>query len=93
MRFKAVAIDEVLYDYRWHAGSLTSCKKEQLYGHTLERMLLKNREGFGKIDIEAEYYYNRCLYRARQKQGGHNPYRKKYFFSAIKHLCTHKIGR
>lgn len=91
MTFKTVAIKEILYDYRWHSSSLTSTKKEQQFGKTLEKMLLKNRAGFGKLDVEADYYYKRCLYSARKKQGGKNPYRWQYTLSACRQFVKCRI--
>ncbi len=58
---KTVPIDEVLYDYRWHSGSLTSTKKSIEYGRVLEAMLKKNKGLFGKMSFEQKYYYYDCL--------------------------------
>lgn len=86
MEVDALALQEVLYDYRWHSGSLTSTKKEEQFGKIQERMLLKNIEGFGKLSIEQEYYYYSLLYKSRKKQGGYNLYKWKYLFSCIRYF-------
>lgn len=67
--FKYILLDEVLYDYRWHAGSMTSTKKKERYGYVMERMLLKNRKLFGKLDLNTAYYYYAHLFEARKMQG------------------------
>lgn len=89
MQYKAVGIRETLYDYRMHGSSLTSTKNEKRFGELLEYMLLKNRPGFGKIDAEAEYHFYRTLVRAREKQGGENPYRFRYLWSCVKCFIRH----
>lgn len=89
MEFDAIAIEEVLYDYRWHSDSLTSQKREEKFGFLQEKMLLKNRPGFGVLSIEQKYYYNRCLYNSRRMQGKENPYKFTYYSSLVKYnLCV-----
>ena len=79
----AIAIADVLYEYRWHSESLTSQKKEEKFGFLQEKMLLKNRPGFGHLNIEQKYYYNSCLYKSRKMQGIKNPYKLIYCMSLI----------
>ena len=84
MKFKPVCISEKLYAYRWHDGALTSTMKKDAFNKTLERCLLKNRPGFGKLDNLSLYYFYRGLYNCRRNLGEEkNPYRRKYQFYYI----------
>ena len=65
-KFNAVAISDILYEYRWHDGALTSTMKKDAFNKTLEKMLLKNRPLFGKIDAESNYYFYQGLYNCRK---------------------------
>lgn len=52
-----IVIKEILYDYRWHKESLSSTlNKTELYSN-IRKMLLKNRKGFGKINLKQKKYY------------------------------------
>lgn len=42
MRYETIAIEEILYDYRWHDGALTSTMRKDQFNKTLEKTLLKN---------------------------------------------------
>lgn len=84
-KVKVTFVSDVLYEYRWHADSLTSTKKEKEFGMLLEKMLKKNRPGFGKISQEAKYSYITALFNARKKQGGMNPYIIPYYFYRIRY--------
>lgn len=66
---KAEAIDEVLYDYRWHSNTLTSKKNEKQFGLVTEKMLLKNRPLYGKLNIEQKAYFYMCLRKSYINQG------------------------
>lgn len=66
MRYEPACISEKLYAYRWHDGALTSTMSKQKHASTLEKMLIKNRPGFGKINWEANYYYHRGLHNCRK---------------------------
>ena len=74
MRFPFYAIDETLYDYRWHEASLTSTKNKVRYGELAEKMLLRNRPGFGKLNLEERNGYYKAMSRARNNLGRKNPY-------------------
>lgn len=81
MRFPPVCISEKLYAYRWHDGALTSTMRKDTFNRTLEKCLLKNRPGFGKLDGESLFYYYRGLYNCRKNLGDKkNPYRWQYRF-------------
>lgn len=84
-KFGAVPIRDILYEYRWHDGALTSTMCKDTFYHALEKTLRKNRAAFGRLDHEEKYYYYRGLYNCRVGLGDlHNPYQRTYrFFSAI----------
>lgn len=91
-QFKVVPIEEILYEYRWHDGALTSTMKKEQFNTTLEKMLLKNRALFGKLNMEENYFYYRGLWAARKGSGKHsNPYEWKYNFFAFIYLLAHRI--
>lgn len=91
-KFKTVIIEEILYKYRFHDGALTSTMKKDIFNQTLEKMLLKNREAFGKVDSESKYYYYKGLWKCRENVNGlHNPYQRKYIFYKIIFWLEHKI--
>lgn len=78
-KFGAVTLEEILYEYRWHDGALTSTMRKDAFNKALESMLLKNRPAFGKIDAEETYYYYSGLYNCRKNLNDeNNPYEKKY---------------
>ena len=79
MRYKVVPIYEILYSYRSQKGALTFTRKREDYARTLEKVLLKNRSGFGNLDLEEQYYYYTGLNNCRKELGqGSNPYQFKY---------------
>ena len=91
-RFDTVAIEEILYDYRYHSGALTSTMKQETHAKTLEKVILKNRSGFGKLDIEENYYYYLGLYESRKKQLCHsNPYTLKYHFYSFLNFLFYRL--
>ena len=81
-RFPAVAIPEILYEYRWHEGALTSTMKKERFYANLERMLLKNRPLFGKLSLRQKYYLYRELDKCRQGQLSSYSI-KKTFYSCL----------
>ena len=79
MRFKVVPIYEILYSYRSQKGALTFTRKQETYARTLEKVLLKNRPGFGKLDLEQRFYFYTGLNHARSfLKDEPNPYRVRY---------------
>ena len=91
-KFNAVVISEILYEYRWHDGALTSTMKKETFNKTLEKMLLKNRPLFGKIDAESNYYYYQGLYNCKENvDDKNNPYRLKYKWYSFIYLFEHRI--
>lgn len=80
-KFPYFAITQVLYDYRWHDASLTSTKNPTRFGEVCEKMLLKNRPGFGKLNLwEREGYYTQ-MSKAKKAQGKKNPYAIKSWYT------------
>lgn len=91
-KFNAVVISEILYEYRWHDGALTSTMKKEAFNKTLEKMLLKNRPLFGKIDAESNYYYYQGLYNCKENiDDKNNPYWFKYKWYSFIYLFEHRI--
>lgn len=91
-KFNAVVIKDILYDYRWHDNALTSTMKKDAFNKTLEKMLLKNRPLFGKIDAESNYYFYQGLYNCRKNLNEkNNPYKLKYKWYSIIFLFEHRI--
>lgn len=92
MRFETVAIEDILYDYRWHDGALTSTMRKDQFNTNLEKMLLKNISGFGKLDLLQKYYFYRGLYICRKNLGDQkNPYEAKYRPLRIWYYWTHQV--
>ena len=92
-KYGAVVISEILYDYRWHDGALTSTMKKETFNKNLEKMLLKNRPLFGKVDAEAKYYFYRGLYCCRNSLEDNNPYKFKYRWYSMLFLLIYRIPR
>ena len=74
-KFKVVPISDILYEYRWHKDALSSTMRKDIYHQNLERMLLKNRPMFGKINIRQKLLLYNSLSQCREE--GDNPYRLK----------------
>lgn len=80
-KFDVIEIKEVLYEYRHHSGALTSTMKKEIFKKRVEKVLLKNRPAFGKLDLDQNYYYYYRLYDCRKSIGDkNNPYKAKYYF-------------
>lgn len=80
-KYEPVCIPQKLYAYRWHDGALTSTMRKDTFNRTLEKCLLKNRSGFGKIDCISTFFYYDGLYQCRVNLGEpNNPYKWKHLF-------------
>lgn len=91
-KYNAAVIKEILYEYRWHDGALTSTMRKETFNKNLEKMLLKNRPLFGKIDGESNYYFYRGLYQCRKNLGQEkNPYQLKYKWYSMRFLFEHRV--
>lgn len=94
INYGAIIIEEILYDYRWHEDALTSTMKKDEFNRNLERMLLKNRSGFGKVSAEENYYYYKGLFECRENlKYVDNPYRLKYRWYQAIYLICYRIPR
>ena len=92
MRFPPVCISEILYAYRWHDGALTSTMRKDTFNKTLEKCLLQNRPGFGKLDWESLYYYYRGLYTCRKNLGDeNNPYKWQYKYYSVHYFLRIRV--
>jgi len=93
MKFDGLAIAEILYDYRWHAATLTSTKNEKQFGQRMEKLLLKNRPGFGKLSLEATYYYYSALVRSYEYQDKPNLYARKWQLLRLFWNCKRIVNK
>lgn len=94
MRFKVVPIYEILYSYRSQKGALTFTRKQETYARTLEKVLLKNRAGFGKLDLEQQFYFYSGLNHARSfLKDEPNPYRVQYALLKGAHFVCFRVPR
>lgn len=92
MKFKAMAISEVLYDYRRHSGALSSTMRQEQFNTNLEKMLLKNKSGFGSLDFLQKYYLYTALYNCRKKlKTKDNPYVMKYYLYQGIYFIVYRI--
>lgn len=93
-KFGAVTISDILYEYRWHAGALTSTMRKDIFNRALEKTLLKNRAAFGELDGEETYYYYKGLYNCRKELGDiNNPYKTKYIWLSRLYLIKYRLPR
>lgn len=92
MKFDVAVIEETLYWYRHHGGTLTSTKNNKIFGEVSEKMLLQNRKGFGKLDFVTTCDYYAALCRSRENQGGKNPYAMQHRLYHTLYRIKRKIG-
>lgn len=92
-RFKAVGMEEILYDYRWHDAALTSTMKKELFHQNLEKMLLKNRPAFGRLSVHQNYLFYRSLNGCRSAQRTSNPYRLRFQLYRFLNLFGYRVPR
>ena len=76
---KTMTIEQILYDYRFHDGALTSTMKKEQFYQNMKKMLLKNRPLFGKIDWEQKKYYYSALNQCAQQLNEDKPYGVRSF--------------
>lgn len=90
--FNFSIIEEILYDYRWHSGALTSTMKQTTFNENLEKTLLKNRQSFGKLDYICNYFYYKGLYDCRKKlDDKHNPYKLKFKYYKLLFFAFYRV--
>lgn len=91
-KFPLACISDKLYAYRWHDGALTSTMKKDTFNQTLEKMLLKNRPSFGRLDAEQKYYYYQGLHRCRENlNSSDDPYKLNYQFYSVIYFFQHRL--
>lgn len=94
VKYGAVTIKDILYEYRWHDGALTSTMRKDIFNKTLEKTLLKNRDAFGKLDDEEKYYYYRGLYNCRKElEDKDNPYITKFKRASLIYFIKYRLPR
>lgn len=92
MRFKVVPIYEILYSYRSQKGALTFTRKQETYARTLERVLWKNKSGFGILTLEQKYHFYAGLNYCRSfLKDEPNPYRLKFAVLKGFHFIRYRI--
>ncbi len=99
-RFEISNIPEVLYQYRWHDGALTSTEKREKINDVCEKVLLDNIHLFGKLNLMQKYYFYSQLNRLRnckKSKSDRNYYRNKAkilsFYYLIKVRIPNKLLR
>lgn len=98
MKFKVAAITEILYYYRMHSDNLTNTMKKDQFNINLEKTILANVKGFGKLDFLQKYYYYMGLNKCRVNvNSSDNPYKAKFklysFFYFLAYRVPNKIKR
>lgn len=92
MKFKVVAITEILYNYRMHSGNLTNTMRKDQFNINLEKTLLNNVKGFGKLNFLQKYYYytglNRCIENINAQD---NPYKRQYKFYKFLYTLAYRV--
>lgn len=89
---KTMAIEQILYDYRFHDGALTSTMKKDFFYKNMKKMLLKNRPLFGKIDWEQKKYYYSALNQCAQQLNEDKPYGISLHFYNFLYSVKYKVG-
>ena len=87
-----MAIEQILYDYRFHDGALTSTMKKDIFYKNMKKMLLKNRPLFGEIDWEQKKYYYSALNQCAQQLNEDKPYGISLRFYNFLYSVKHKVG-
>jgi len=90
-KFDAVTIEEILYDYRYHDGALTSTMKKDLFFQNLEKTLLKNLPSFGKLNCEQRYHLYTGLCNCRKIRPERNPYKLKCKYYTFWHFILKRV--
>ena len=67
-RFNVFNIEDVLYQYRWHDGALTSTEKKDRINTMCEKVLLDNIGKYGHLSLKQKYYLYLQLNRLRQSK-------------------------
>ena len=93
-RLRAVALSEVLYEYRFHDGALTSTMKKDLFYKNMKSMLMKNRPLFGKITWEQKLYFYSALSECAKHLNESDPYKTRVrFYNSLYFIKYSVFGR
>lgn len=92
-KYGAVTISDILYEYRWHDGALTSTMRKDRFYQALEKCLIKNRPLFGKLDLEQQYYYYAGLHNCRKDSERSDPYKRKYDLLRLAYFWGYRVPR
>lgn len=94
MNFKVAAITEILYYYRMHSGNLTNTMRKDQFNTNLEKTILTNVKGFGRLNFLQKYSYYSGLNRCRENLGNKdNPYKAKYRFYKFCYKLRYKFPK
>lgn len=67
-RFCVANIQDVLYQYRWHDGALTSTEKKDRINSMCEKVLWDNIGNYNNLSLKQKYYLYSHLHRLRQSK-------------------------
>ncbi len=93
-RFNVYNIEDVLYQYRWHDGALTSTKKKDRINSMCEKVLWDNIGNYGRLSIIQKYYFYSHLHRLRQSKEDKkekNKYKLKAVFYNMYYVLFFRI--
>lgn len=95
-KFDVSNIQDVLYQYRWHDGALTSTEKKERINDVCERVLINNVREYGKLGFLQKYYFYSQLDRLRQCKSDkkeREKYRKKYKILRVGYMMFYYIPK
>lgn len=93
-RFNVYNIEEVLYQYRWHDGTLTSTEKKDKINSMCEKVLWANIGNYGRLSLKQKYYFYSQLHFMRQSKDDlkeKNVYKFKASFYKMYYSLTFRI--
>lgn len=90
--FETTYISEVLYSYRFHSGALTSTERADKINSVCEKVILKHKDDFGKLNNLQKYYLYNGLHRCRQfMTENKNKYKNKYILYKCYYIFLYKL--
>lgn len=90
-RHKTMVTEQILYDYRFHDGALTSTMKKEKFYQNMKTMLLKNRPLFGKIDWEQKKYYYSALNQCAEQLNEDKPYSVSLYLYNFLYFIKYRV--
>lgn len=92
MKFKTIGISEILYYYRMHSGNLTNTMRKDQFNINLEKTLLNNISGFGRLNFLQKYSYYAGLNKCRENLNSSvNPYKTKFRFYDFMYKLLYRL--